>query len=145
MKNVPVAVLLVLLASFALAACGSSSGTSTTSSETTSESTESAGGGEEAGGSGGSLKIETASSGLAFSSDTAESKAGEVTLEFSNGQSTPHDVALEDSSGKTVGQTEVIAEGEDTAVVNLKPGTYKFFCTIPGHREAGMEGTLTVK
>jgi plastocyanin len=150
MKKVPVALLFVLLASIALVACGGSS--SSSSSESTAaepaETTESGGAGgaekEEASG-GGTLKIETASSGLAFSSETAESEAGEVTVDFNNGQSVPHDVAFEDSSGKTVGQTEVIAEGEDSAVVNLKPGTYTFFCTIPGHREAGMEGTLTVK
>lgn len=151
MKKVPVALLFVLLASIALVACGGSSSSSSsesTAAEPPAETTESGGAGgaekEEASG-GGTLKIETASSGLAFSSDTAESEAGEVTVDFNNGQSVPHDVAFEDSSGKTVGQTEVIAEGEDSAVVNLKPGTYTFFCTIPGHREAGMEGTLTVK
>lgn len=148
MKKVPVALLFVLLASIALVACGgSSSSSSSTASESTAESTESgAGGGEEtSSGGGATLNIETASSGLAFSNKTAESEAGEVTVDFKNGQSIPHDVAFEDSSGKTVGKTEVVAEGEDSAVVNLKPGTYKFFCTIPGHREAGMEGTLTVK
>lgn len=152
MKKVPVALLFVLLASIALVACGGSSSSSSsesTAAEPPAETTESGGGAggaekEEAGG-GGTLKIETASSGFAFSSDTAESEAGEVTVDFNNGQSVPHDVAFEDSSGKTVGQTEVIAEGEDSAVVNLKPGTYTFFCTVPGHRESGMEGTLTVK
>jgi plastocyanin len=148
MKKVPVALVLVLLASFALAACGGSSSSDSTGGETAAESTTEAGGGAgggEAEGGGAALKIETAESGLAYSSDSAESEAGEVTLEFNNGQSVPHDVAIEDASGKNIGQTEVIAEGEDTAVVNLKPGTYTFFCTIPGHREAGMEGTLTVK
>jgi plastocyanin len=151
MKKVPVALLFILLASIALVACGGSSSSSSsesTAAEPPAETTESGAAGgaekEEASG-GGTLKIETASSGFAFSSDSAESEAGEVTVDFTNGQSVPHDVAFEDSSGKTVGQTEVIAEGEDSAVVNLKPGTYTFFCTVPGHRESGMEGTLTVK
>lgn len=26
-----------------------------------------------------------------------------------------------------------------------KPGTYEFYCTVPGHKEAGMVGTLVVK
>ena len=92
------------------------------------------------------MKIETAPSGLAFASDTAEAPAGkEVILSFSNAQSIPHDVAIEDSSGEVIGQTEVIAGGETSTRVDLKPGTYTYFCTIPGHREAGMEGTLTVK
>ena len=68
-----------------------------------------------------------------------------MTVDFNNPQALAHDVAIEDSSGKTVGQTELVTEGSTSAAVNLKPGTYHFFCTVPGHREAGMEGTLTVK
>ena len=68
-----------------------------------------------------------------------------MTVDFNNPQALSHDVAIEDSSGKTVGQTELVAEGSTSTAVNLKPGTYHYFCTVPGHREAGMEGTLTVK
>ena len=104
--------------------------------------------GQAEGGSAGSaaaLDIEAASSGLAYASDTATAKAGKVTLDFTNPQPLTHDVAIEDSSGKTIGKTELIAEGSDSATVNLKPGEYTYYCTVPGHREAGMEGTLTVK
>jgi plastocyanin len=152
MKKVAVAVALVI-ASIALVACGSSSSSTSSSSEATQAETTAesgaAGGGEEAkGGSEGSastLDIEAASSGLAYTSKTATAKAGKVTLDFNNPQPLAHDVAIESSSGEVVGQTELATEGESSAVVNLKPGTYKFFCTVPGHREAGMEGTLTVK
>lgn len=147
MKKVAVAFALVL-ASFALVACGggSSSSSEATSAETTPES--SADGGEAEGGSAGSgsaLDIEAASSGLVFASKSATAKAGNVTVDFTNSQAIPHDVAIEDSSGEVIGQTETIAEGSDSTEVELEPGTYTFFCTVPGHREAGMEGTLTVK
>lgn len=150
MKKVAVAFALVL-AALALAACGSSSddSSSTESKSQSGTSTESqSGAGSAEGGTAGSastLDIEAASSGLAFSSDTASAEAGEVTVNFTNPQPLTHDVAFEDSSGKTVGKTELIAEGSDSATVDLKPGEYTFYCSVPGHREAGMEGTLTVK
>jgi plastocyanin len=147
MKKVAVAFALIL-ASFALAACGSSSDDSSSTSAETTESQAETGAGQAEGGSAGSaaaLDIEAASSGLAYASDTATAKAGKVTLDFTNPQPLTHDVAIEDSSGKTIGKTELIAEGSDSATVNLKPGEYTFYCTVPGHREAGMEGTLTVE
>jgi plastocyanin len=152
MKKVAVAFALIL-ASFALVACGSSSSDSSSTSaktpaETTTENGAEVGEGTAEGGSSGgaaTLDIEAAPSGLAYSSDTATAKAGKVTLDFTNPQALTHDVAIEDSSGKTLGQTELIAEGSDSTTVNLKPGEYTYYCTVPGHREAGMEGTLVVK
>jgi plastocyanin len=153
MKKV-VALLALALASVALVACGSSGSSSSSSSttETTSGGEEATGGGasggkEESGGGGGStLKFETDPGGaLAYTTDEATAKAGKVTVEFNNPQGLTHDVAIESSSGEEVGKTELIAEGSDSTTVNLKPGTYHFYCTVPGHREAGMEGTLTVK
>jgi plastocyanin len=151
MKKVPVAIVLLLLASLLLVACGGSSGSSESSGGGETSAEESAGGageeseGGEAGGGGGSLAIEAASSGLAFASDTASAEPGSVTLDFTNPQSIGHDVAIESSNGEVVGETEIVTEGESSTTVELEPGTYKFFCTVPGHREAGMEGTLTVK
>jgi plastocyanin len=149
MKKLLVAFALVL-ASLAFVACGSSSDDST-GSETQSQSGAAAGGKSNAAaaegksaGTASSVDFETGE-GLAYTSDSASAKAGEVTVDFTNTQPLTHDVANEDSSGKTVGKTELIAEGSDSAVVNLKPGEYTFYCTVPGHREAGMEGTLTVK
>lgn len=150
MKKLAVAFALVL-ASLALVACGSSSDdSSSTGAETTSESGAAAGGGNEAegksAGSAAAVAFEADPGGnLAYTSETATAKPGKVTIDFTNPQPLPHDVAIEDSSGKTIGQTETIAEGSDSAVVDLKPGEYTFYCTVPGHREAGMEGTLTVK
>ena len=151
MKKAAVAFALIL-ASIALVACGGGDNntTATSGNETTSESGAAAGGekaneaeGKPAGSA--ALDIEAAPEGLAYSSDTATSKAGKVTVNFTNPQPLTHDVAFEDSAGKTIGKTELVAEGSDSEVVDLKPGEYTFYCTVPGHREAGMEGTLTVK
>lgn len=97
-------------------------------------------------GSGAALDIEADPSGqLAFTTNEATAKAGKVTVDFTNSSPVPHDVAIEDSSGEAIAETEVLAEGSDSTTANLKPGTYTFYCSVPGHREAGMEGTLTVK
>lgn len=155
MKKAAVALLFVL-AALALVACGGSDSSSSesTPAETTAESGGEAGGsgkgsaeaeGGTAKGASATLDFETASSGLAYTSKTAEAEAGEVTVDFTNGQPVPHDVAIETENGEVLAQTEELTEGSDSTTVNLKPGTYTFFCTVPGHREAGMEGTLTVK
>jgi plastocyanin len=145
------ALLVLLLASVALVACGSSS----SSTETESSGGEAAGAAEKpaeqeegGGGEGGGAIVNIAATEgteLAYTTKDASAPAGQVSIEFENPQALQHDVAIEDSSGKVVTQTELVAEGSSTATANLKPGTYTFFCTVPGHREAGMEGTLTVK
>jgi plastocyanin len=147
------AFLVLAIAALALVACGSSSDSSSSTTEASGgESQAEQGGGapegssSAGGGSGSTLEFEADPNGeLAYTSTSETAKAGEVMVEFKNPQSLTHDVAIEDSSGSEVGATELIADGSDTTSVDLKPGTYTYFCTVPGHREAGMEGTLTVK
>jgi plastocyanin len=99
-----------------------------------------------AGGGGGStVAISTPpGSDLAFEQKDASASAGPVTIDFDNQQSTQHDVKVEDSGGQELGGTDLITSSTTSATVELQPGTYTFFCSVPGHREAGMEGTLTV-
>jgi uncharacterized cupredoxin-like copper-binding protein len=146
MKKVA-ALLLLALASVALVACGSSSSSSESTATTTETNAESNGGGSEGSGGGSVVKIEAASgSELAYVQKDVKAKAGQLAIEFTNPQSLSHDVAVEDSGGNEVGATELVAGGKTVATIgNLKPGTYTFYCTVPGHREAGMEGTLTVE
>lgn len=151
MKKVA-ALLALALAAAALVACGDDDGTTTTT-ETGGEATNGAATGGAgatgeggAGGGGSTVQFEAdPAGGLAYTTDTATAKAGSVTIEFTNPQAVPHDVALEDSSGKEVGKTDIVTESSATATADLKPGKYTFFCTVPGHREAGMEGTLTAQ
>jgi plastocyanin len=153
MKKAAVAIAL-LLASLALVACGSSDDDSSESTaETTPPAETESGGNEESGGkSGGSesasgtLKFEADPGGqLAFTTDSATAKAGKVTVDFTNPAAVPHNVEIEDESGEDVAETETITESSESTTADLKPGTYTFYCGVPGHREAGMEGTLTVK
>lgn len=145
------AFLALALASLALVACGSSddNGSTTTATSGGNESSAGAGGAakeESGGGSSSTLKFEADPNGdLAYTTTSATAKAGKVTIDFKNPQSLTHDVAIESSSGEEIGGTELIADGSDSTTVDLKPGKYTFYCSVPGHREAGMEGTLTVK
>jgi plastocyanin len=104
---------------------------------------------EAEGGSAGSaaaLDIEADPSGqLAYTADEATAEAGKVTVNFTNSSPIPHDVRIESSGGEDLGGTEVISEKSESATVDLKPGEYTFFCSVPGHRQGGMEGTLTVE
>jgi plastocyanin len=142
--------LVLALVSAALVACGDDDEAATTTTEETPAGAASGekageGGGNEAGG-GATLAFEADPGGdLAYTTTEASTEAGEVTVDFKNPQGLSHDVAIEDSKGETVGKTEVIGEGETSETVNLKAGEYTFYCSVPGHREAGMEGTLTVK
>ncbi len=81
---------------------------------------------------------------LAFLASSASSPAGQLTLKMQNKSTTPHDIAIKGSGANTAGKI-VQNGGISTVSVSLKPGTYEFYCTVPGHEQAGMKGTLTVK
>ena len=81
---------------------------------------------------------------LAFDQTELSAEAGEVTIDFTNPSPIPHNVVI-DEEGKELAGFDPIAEGEESLSAELEPGTYTFFCSVPGHRQAGMEGTLTVK
>ena len=143
-KTLPL--LALIFAAAALVACGGSdSGTSTTSTSGGTAPTSNGGGG--GGGGGSAVKLSADPSGaLSFDTDSLSAKAGNLTIDFDNPAAISHDVAVEDSSGKELGKSDLIAQSKTTLdLSNLKPGTYTYFCTVPGHREGGMEGTLTVK
>jgi len=81
---------------------------------------------------------------IAFDTTKLSAQAGEVTIDFTNPSALEHDVAIE-QNGKQLAISETVAEGKTSVSAELEPGTYTFLCTVPGHAEAGMEGTLTVK
>ncbi len=93
-----------------------------------------------------SLSLEANAEGqLKYNTKSLTAKAGKVSIDFTNMAPEEHNVTVESASGEKVGATPTFQGGSKTLSLNLKPGTYKFFCSVPGHRMAGMEGTLTVK
>lgn len=140
----PLALAAAGLAAIALGACGDddsdSSGGSAASTRAPATTTSA-----EASTTGSTLNISADPNGaLAFDKTKLTAKAGTVTISMKNPSSLPHAVAVEgngvDEDGKTVG-----TGGTSTVKVDLKPGTYTFYCPVPGHEEGGMKGTLTVR
>jgi plastocyanin len=141
----------------ALAGCGSSSSNSTstttstpattptTSTAATTPATTSTSTGTSAA-AGSSLSLAANAEGqLAYSTKSLTANAGKVSIDFTNMSPLAHNVTIESSAGKIIGATPTFQGGAKTLTLELKAGTYKFFCSVPGHRMAGMEGTLTVK
>jgi plastocyanin len=143
MRKLTVLILLALLAPAALAACGGGGDDETTPVETTDTTTTQAGGG--GGGGGGTISLSADPSGaLAFEETSLSGQAGSNTIDFDNPAPLAHDVCVEDSSAKELGCSDEITDDKTTLTVDLKAGSYTYFCSVDAHRAAGMEGTLTV-
>jgi plastocyanin len=82
---------------------------------------------------------------LAYNKTSLTASAGKVSVDFTNMAPLDHNMTIESAAHKILGATPTFAGGSKVLTLDLKPGTYKFFCSVPGHRMAGMEGTLTVK
>ncbi len=102
--------------------------------------------------SAGKLALEASPSGqLAYTTSKAVATPGPVTISMANMSGVSHNIAIEPgtggatAAGTTIGASSFVSKGTATVTVDLKPGTYTFFCQAPGHRAAGMYGTLTVK
>jgi plastocyanin len=93
----------------------------------------------------GTLEIDASPTGdLKFIPIAAQAKPGKVVVKSVNKSSTGHNIAVEGNGVSQAGPV-VSNGGVSQVTANLKPGTYTFLCTVPGHAAAGMKGTLTVK
>jgi uncharacterized cupredoxin-like copper-binding protein len=123
---------LILSLAMPLAACGDDDDSGSSGS----------GGEEKAGGE--TLKIAADPGGaLKFDKSSLTAKAGKVTIMMDNPSDLPHAVEIEGSGVEVAGDT-VMKGGVSEASADLKAGEYEFYCPVPGHKEGGMEGTLTV-
>ncbi len=139
MKRLGLTFAVIALAAVGFAGCGGG-GDDTTSASTSATTTAQAGGG-----GGETVDVSADASGqLAFQQKSLQAKAGQATFDFDNPAQITHDFCLESSDGKSVGCSDQIANGKSTLDADLKPGKYTFYCSVDSHREAGMEGTLTV-
>ncbi len=130
-----------------LTACGSSSSSSSTPASTpapatTGPATTPASVNPPAGS--GKLSLQADPSGmLAFIPTTLTAKAGKVTIDFANASPIQHNLVVAKGTS-VIGSTPVFNGGTKTLTVTLTKGTYTYYCSVPGHRQAGMQGTLTV-
>jgi plastocyanin len=140
---------LVAVAALVVAGCGGSSSNSGSSGggggggTPTSTPASNSGGSSSSSGGGSGVPVAADPNGsLKFTTTTLKAKAGTVTFDFTNKASIPHAFAIKGNGVNAKGKT--VTGGSDTLTVKLKPGTYTFYCPVPGHEAAGMKGTLTV-
>jgi plastocyanin len=101
-----------------------------------------------AGGGGATTTLSVSSpadGGLVYQPNGLTAKPGNVDITYDNPSQVPHSIAVATANGNVLGQVQPFTNGKQSVdLTNLAPGKYVFYCTVPGHREAGMQGNLTV-
>jgi plastocyanin len=143
------ALLLVALVVALGTGCGGDDGggdtTSATPTDTTSGTTT-----EPAGSAGGAETTSVSMDEYSFDPDKLVVKQG-GTIEVKNEGAIAHNLTIEqgpdpkEKSKKLAGTSTFAPNGSEKLKVDLKPGKYAMACTVSGHRELGMRGTVTVK
>ncbi|WP_027006054.1 c-type cytochrome [Conexibacter woesei] len=77
---------------------------------------------------------------LAYTYAKATGSTGPVTIAMPNRSGTGHDIVIDG-----LGKGSVVSKGVSSFKATLRPGKYTYYCSVPGHRAAGMQGTLTVR
>ena len=96
------------------------------------------------GGGGATVMVSAPADGsLKFDQATLSAKAGTVTFDFTNPSGVPH--AFEVEGNGVEEETETVTGGDASVTVDLEAGEYTYYCPVGQHRQAGMEGTLTVE
>jgi plastocyanin len=150
------ATVLLLLAGVGLVACGDDDDDSDESAETTTAPAAGTDGDNQ-------VDLSTPFGELVFKPDKATAEAGDLTIVWANEADTDHNICMEDEQGKPVFNQVVFNGGRERSATStppcsrtirgrtirarakVKPGEYTYWCSVDKHREAGMEGTLTIK
>jgi plastocyanin len=82
---------------------------------------------------------------LAYNTTSLVASSSHVTINFTNMSPLMHNVTIASASGKVLGATPTFTGGAKTLSLDLPPGRYTFYCSVPGHEQAGMKGTLIVR
>jgi uncharacterized cupredoxin-like copper-binding protein len=129
----------ILALGIVLAGCGDTASSSSAPARATV-----GGSAQQAGGAQGSAAgVSVAAKEFAFALDPSQAKAGGVTFAVTNSGATQHDFKI---TGNGVEQkTPLLEPGKSASLtVDLRPGTYTYICTVPGHEALGMKGSFTV-
>jgi uncharacterized cupredoxin-like copper-binding protein len=95
---------------------------------------------------GGPVQLAADPSSIAFTTTSLQTNAGNVKIDFDNpNQAIAHDVCVQAASGPPQCSKQITGGKTTLDLKNLKPGSYTFYCSVDGHEEAGMKGTLTVQ
>jgi uncharacterized cupredoxin-like copper-binding protein len=138
------AALLVLGAALAVPIAGCGGGDDNETSADTSEATQASTTGGAASGAGGTVDMSAVD--FKFNPSDPSVKSGNVTFNLKNDGQTAHSLEIEDVNGQDEEIEGDVSPGQSgTLAVNLKPGTYEFYCPVDDHKEMGMEGEITVK
>ena len=155
MFKLPALLLSAAALALGIAACGGGSSSSSSAASGSAATSSSAGTGTSAATSssaaaagGGSTNLAIAanpSGSLAYDKKTLSAKAGKVTITMTNMAPLGHNITIQKgTNGSVLGATPTFQGGTKSVSLNLKAGTYTFYCSVPGHRQGGMVGTLTV-
>lgn len=147
MPKLPSLVVATAAVAIGLGACGGSSSSSSSAASASTASTPAPTASSSGSGASSGLALSADPSGqLKFSKTSLSAKAGKVTISFSNAAPEGHNLTVvQGSGGAVIGATPTFTGGSKTLTLHLKPGTYTFYCSVPGHRAGGMQGTLTVQ
>ena len=90
----------------------------------------------------GARRVEVVAGDFAFDPDEITAEPGEDLAIALTSEDILHDFTIDELDAHVAADAGETAEG---GISNLEPGDYTYYCSVPGHREAGMEGTLTVQ